>query len=429
MDKKVNLKYNFDDKPPLHIIFLQGLQWLVLILPLLVIIASTISKLDNFSYSQEVNFLAKIFLISGIFQILQVKFGHRLPLLVGPSTALMLGFILNPKASLEEISFASITGGIFILILAKSNIIRKFSILQSKGITVSVLLLIGISLIPISISLAYSSVPFSSAENVIFVLILSAITIFFSKQNFPLSKFSIFFFMSIFSIIFLIFIKPMHIEPVLNTNLFSLQMPKFDPIITISFLFCYLGVVINEIGSTQSIFGVLNTTPMLEKTNKGILFDGMSGIFSGIFGSVGTVSYSLTPAMIVMTQNASKYPFYLVGLIFILTSLSSKLVRIFVQIPTQVIAASLLVVGYIQIEAAIKLAKAQKGYHSLYIGIISFLGYLIIPYIFGKILITLPGLNILSGLFLNGFSSGLLSAIIAETIYKIFIKTTTNASE
>jgi xanthine/uracil permease len=228
--------------------------------------------------------------------------------------------------------------------------------------------------------------------------------------------------MSIFSIIFLIFIKPIHPEPVLNANLFSVQMPKFDPIITISFLFCYLGVVINEIGSTQSIFGVLNITPSLEKTNKGILFDAISGIFSGIFGSVGTVSYSLTPPMIVMTQNASKYSFYLVGLIFILASLYPKLVEIFVHIPTQVIAASLLVVGYIQIEAAIKLSKTEEGYHSLYIGIISFLGYLIIPYIFGKILIVLPELNIFSGLFLNGFSSGLLTGIIAETIYEIFIK-------
>ena len=77
-------------------------------------------------------------------------------------------------------------------------------------------------------------------------------------------------------------------------------------------------------------------------------------------------------------------------------------------------------VGYIQIEAAIKLSKSERGYHSLHIGIISFLGYLIIPYIFEKIVITLPELNILSGLFLNGFSAGLLSAIIAEIIYKIF---------
>ncbi|MGC8482783.1 MAG: solute carrier family 23 protein [Thermodesulfobium sp.] len=420
MAEKVNLKYNFDDRPALYIIFLQGLQWLVLILPPLVIVASTIAKLDNFSYSEEVNFLAKIFLISGIFQILQLKFGHKLSLLVGPSTALMLGFVLNPGASLEEISFASISVGIFILILAKSNIIRRFSILQSKGVTVSVLLLIGISLIPISISLAFSSVPFTSTENIIFILILSIITIFFSKQSFPLSKFSIFFFMSISSIIFLIFIKPIHTEPVLSANLFSLQMPKFDPVITISFLFCYLGVVINEIGSTQSLFGVLNIPPSLEKTNKGILFDAISGIFSGIFGSVGTVSYSLTPALIVMTQNASKYSFYLVGLIFILASLYPTLVGIFVQIPTQVIAASLLVVGYIQIEAAIKLSKSEKGYHSLHIGLISFLGYLIIPYIFEKVVIILPELNILSGLFLNGFSAGLLSAIIAEIIYRIF---------
>jgi len=206
-------------------------------------------------------------------------------------------------------------------------------------------------------------------------------------------------------------------------------MPKFNSVITISFLFCYLGVVINEIGSTQSLFGVLNIPPSLEKTNKGILFDAISGIFSGIFGSVGTVSYSLTPALIVMTQNASKYSFYLVGLIFILASANSTLIGIFVQIPTQIIAASLLVVGYIQIEAAIKLSKTERGYHSLHIGIISFLGYLIIPNIFGKILITLPELNILSGLFLNGFSSGLLSAIIAEIIYKIFIKTSTIASE
>jgi xanthine/uracil permease len=429
MAEKINLKYNFDDKPPLYIIFLQGLQWIVLILPPLVIVASTIAKLDNFSYSEEVNFLAKIFLISGVFQILQLKFGHRLPLLVGPSTALMLGFVLNPGASLEEISFASGVVGIFILILAKSNIIKKFSILQSKGVTVSVLLLIGISLIPISISLAFSSVPFTFTENIIFILILSVITIFFSKQSFPLSKFSIFFFMSISSIIFLMFIKPMHPEPVLSANLFSLQMPKFDSVITISFLFCYLGVVINEIGSTQSLFGVLNIPSSLEKTNKGILFDAISGIFSGIFGSVGTVSYSLTPALIVMTQNASKYSFYLVGLIFILASANSTLIGIFVQIPTQIIAASLLVVGYIQIEAAIKLSKTERGYHSLHIGIISFLGYLIIPNIFGKILITLPELNILSGLFLNGFSSGLLSAIIAEIIYKIFIKTSTIASE
>uniref|UniRef100_A0A7C5KDJ5 Xanthine permease n=1 Tax=Thermodesulfobium narugense TaxID=184064 RepID=A0A7C5KDJ5_9BACT len=427
MTDKIKLKYNFDDKPPLFIIFLQALQWVVLILPPLVIVASTIAKLDNFTYSEEANFLAKIFLISGIFQILQLKFGHKLPLLVGPSTALMLGFVLNPNASLEEISFASIIIGILILILAKSNIIKKLLILQSKGVTVSVLLLIGISLIPISINLAFSSVPFTSSENIIFILILSGITIFFSKQSFPLSKFSIFFFMSISSIIFLTFIKPLNSEHIINNNLISFQKLKFDFTTTISFLFCYLGVVINEIGSTQSFFGVLNISPSLEKTNRGILFDAISGIFSGIIGSVGTVSYSLTPALIAMTQNASKYSFYLVGLIFILSSLNSSVIGIFAHIPTQVIAASLLVVGYIQIEAAIKLSKTEKGYHSFYIGIISFLGYLIIPYLFSKILILLPELNILAGLFLNGFSSGLLSAIIAEIIYKNFIMKTTNA--
>ena len=83
----MNFKLNVDDKPSFGALLLYGLQWLMICIP--VVLTSTFVA----PAGETVFFTQKLFAICGITIIIQVLFGHRLPLVAGPAAVLLMGVI------------------------------------------------------------------------------------------------------------------------------------------------------------------------------------------------------------------------------------------------------------------------------------------------------------------------------------------------
>ena len=86
--------YGIDVPPPLRYVLLYGLQWAIVIFPALIIVATLGSRALRLPVDQEVHFFQLLLLLSGLFTVIQTLWGHRYPILDGPSTALLLTFIV-----------------------------------------------------------------------------------------------------------------------------------------------------------------------------------------------------------------------------------------------------------------------------------------------------------------------------------------------
>jgi len=98
MASKTGLNYGLNDLPPWPRNLLYGLQWALIFLPTLAIISGISVNYLGIREEESVLFFQRMLVVTGTLMILQTLWGHRLPLLDGPSSALLLSFvIIAPK--------------------------------------------------------------------------------------------------------------------------------------------------------------------------------------------------------------------------------------------------------------------------------------------------------------------------------------------
>ena len=85
----MNLKFGIDDRPRFGQLMLYSLQWFVLAIA----VVTTSLFIAVGPPAERVLYAQKVFALMGITTILQVFWGHRLPIVVGPAAVLLVGII------------------------------------------------------------------------------------------------------------------------------------------------------------------------------------------------------------------------------------------------------------------------------------------------------------------------------------------------
>lgn len=75
----------------------------------------------------------------------------------------------------------------------------------------------------------------------------------------------------------------------------------------LAFLFCYIALIVNELGSIQAVGHMLQADRMDQRTTRGVGIVGVTNVLSGLFGVIGPVDYSMSPGVISATGCASRY--------------------------------------------------------------------------------------------------------------------------
>lgn len=137
------MKYNLEDKPKLAALILYGLQWWVVALPSIVILGLVVSKLHlGGDAGAQALYMQKLFFISGVTLLVQIRFGHKLPIVVGPASVLLIGVLASASGSVSAIYTAIAIGGLLITLIAASGLLRYAQkVFTPRVIIVTILLM------------------------------------------------------------------------------------------------------------------------------------------------------------------------------------------------------------------------------------------------------------------------------------------------
>ena len=99
----MELAHDIDDKPKPIDLLIFSLQWLAVSIPAILIIGKVVGGLYG---GPIVPYLQKLFLVTAIILIVQIYLGHKLPLVIGPASVLLIGILASLNAGFGAINAA-----------------------------------------------------------------------------------------------------------------------------------------------------------------------------------------------------------------------------------------------------------------------------------------------------------------------------------
>lgn len=136
--------------------------------------------------------------------------------------------------------------------------------------------------------------------------------------------------------------------------------PSFHWPPVIAFACAYLAVIVNSLGSLQGIAAITDKNRLTVATRRGILLNGVAGISCGLLGVVGTVSYGMSPGVILINRVASRYAVTYCGIILLMAAFFPKLAALLALVPGPVAGAALFVALGGQVGAGISIIASKE---------------------------------------------------------------------
>jgi len=349
---KPDYLYDLDDPLPLKYAAVYGFQWAFIMFPALIIAATLVAESFPEGEIDKIRFLQITLLTSGCFTALQTLWGHRYPLLEGPATALMLAFILLAPLGVGAIQGGMIIGGALLILTVLSRQLDRVSRLFTPNVIGVILMLIALGLLrPLLGFMTGAAAGKSHGEGLTF-LISVILVLFIATLSHRLKGFwktvSILIGMIAGSFIFF-FLGRLEWQKVAVASWFSLSTrwvpspPGFQWAAAVAFACAYLAVMVNALGSLQGIAVITDRERLNKAVPRGILVTGAAGIVCGFLGVVGTVSYSMSPGVILANRVASRYAVTLCGIILVFAAFLPKLAALISLVPGPVVGAALCV--------------------------------------------------------------------------------------
>lgn len=349
---KTDYLYDIDENPPFSLAVLYGIQWAFIMFPALIIAATLASGSLQQDGGGQIRFLQLTLLISGVFTAVQTLWGHRYPLLEGPATALLLAFVLSAPNGLPAVQGGMMIGGGLTVALVLSRQIKWVVTLFTPNVTGVVLILIALGLLPTLLRFMTGQgdgrdggTTVNLTLSLLCVLLMAALSY---RLKGIWKSLSVLIGMAVGSGAFLV-MGHLSTKTVDLATWFSLpgtwvpSMPGFHWPTVLAFVFAYVAVMVNSVGSLESVARITDQDRLETGLRRGILINGLAGVISGATGIVGSVSYSNSPGVILMHRVASRYTITYCGLIMVSAAFIPKLAAVLAMVPGPVVGAALCV--------------------------------------------------------------------------------------
>lgn len=412
----MKLKYNVDDRLPAAQMMIYALQWFILAVAVVVtsVFVAQGTPGEKIFYSQ------KLFALIGVAGLVQVIWGHRLPIIAGPASVLLVGVLsaLGSKASTEAIYTSIAIGGAIITLLTFGGLMRHVQRLFTPRIVVVILMLIAVTLAPVIKNLVF---PVGAEHGVhlfglIFALVGSIAMVVLNRTLKGVAK--------SLAIPIALVVGSVAYYALFPAAEFTPSAASFDGLllsgitldwgVIVAFLICYIALLINDIGSIESLGGMLQSQNMDSRTKRGVRLTGIMNIVAGSLGVLGPVNYSMSPGVIASTRCASRYALIPAALLLILCAFSDRLIWILTLIPNPVIGVILLFLMGTQLAASLEMLHSTRSVTSFSDGLTIGL-----PLMVAMLFQLMPrGIapQIIEPLISNGFAMGVIVVILLEHV-------------
>lgn len=426
MKPSTNLLYALDDRPPWTRCLVYGFQWTLVFLPIITIISTILFPYLDLQGNERILFFQRLLIATGAITILQVFWGHRYPSLDGPAVAILLTCIVFAPQGLPVIQGGIIAGGIFFVVLSVLGLTKYLQTLFTDNAIGVILILIAITLIPFLAPMVIGQQNGEPHGNPLVFgvscVVILAISLFSHwLKGFP-RTISLFLGIAVGTVLmwmlgrvdgsgigtahWLSFPTP-----------FCPGLPQFSFSATIAFSVAFLAVLVNEVGSIYSIAEVVGKEGLQGRLKRGIAVTGVGGIISGAMGLIGTVTYTISPGVVLVTRVGSRHPVAVCGGLLILLAFFQKFLAVLASIPASVVGAVMVSVLSVQIGVGIAVitrsGKTLSGRDYMVIGI---------PVVMGGIVSILPQSffqalpSMFNALLNNGLVVGVVLVLLLEHV-------------
>ena len=414
------MKYELNDKPGILPMLMYGLQWWIVSLPCVVIMGIIVSQLHYTDVAEQTFYLQKLFGIMGIAMIVQVLWGHRLPLIIGPASVLLIGILFTVSSGIPAVYTGIMVGGLVLTVLAYSGLLGKLQFVFTPRIVTVILILIAFTLTPVILKLVLGDAV-HTLFNLFFTLVMVLALVIGNKLLRGIWKSTTVLWGIVGGVLVYYGVFGFPMLPSTGAGIMPEQATVFNfPLnfeagTILAFLFCYIALIVNELGSIQAVGHMLQADQMDQRTTRGVGIVGVTNVLSGLFGVIGPVDYSMSPGVISATGCASRYTLLPAGAGLILCAFFPSVVGMLVTIPGVVMGAILLYLMATQLAAGLQMLVREKAITDFGSGVVVGL-----PLMVALLLSFAPEgvLNLIPSLFKpivgNGFVMGVITVLIME---------------
>lgn len=411
----MDFKYKIDDRPALGAMSLYGLQWLMICIP--VVLTSTFVAPEG----QTLFFTQKLFALMGITMIVNSLWGHRLPLVAGPAAVLLMGVLAaKGQGSGSEAIYPSMAiGGAIIALLAAFGLMRKVQRIFTPRIVVAIVVLISFTMAKPIVGMIFSDTEHQLLAMTFAVVTVVAMAVANNLLRGVWKSMVVIVAMIVGSIFYYCitgFPKSFVTDSV-APQLFVGGV-ELDAGVVIAFIFCYVALFINQVGSVQSLGEFTGADGMERRQSRGMVVQGVMNIVSGALGVVGPVDYSLSPGVVASTSCASRYTVIPAAVAMIVLAFIPDAVSVLLTIPQPVMGVVLLYLMATQVAAGLHLMQSSSAVVSFKDGLvlgIPIMFTVILSFAPADALSTIPSL--LRPIVGNGFVMGIIIILLLEHLF------------
>ncbi|MBR5197102.1 MAG: purine/pyrimidine permease [Alistipes sp.] len=412
----MKLKYNIDDKLPLGATVVYALQWFILAIA----VVSTSVFVAQGSPAEKLFYSQRLFAVMGVAGLVQVLFGHRMPLVVGPAAVLLVGVLtsLGAGAGTTAIYSSIAVGGAIVALLTFGGMMRRVQKLFTPRIVVVILMLIAVTLSQVIKNLIFPA-GVSHAEHIfglIFTIVGGLGMVVLNRTLSGVAKSLVVpIALMIGSVAYYSFFDTAEATDT-AASLSGLFISGFslDWGLIVAFVICYIALLINDIGSIESLGAMLGLESMPQRLKRGVRITGIMNIVAGSMGVLGPVNYSMSPGVIASTGCASRWALVPATVMLALCSLSPDIIWVLTNIPFPVIGVILLFLMGTQLAASLEMIHSTQSVRSFADGLTIGL-----PLMVAMLFQIMPrGIvpSVIEPLVGNGFAMGVIVVIIMEHI-------------
>lgn len=363
-----------------------SVQWTLFILAGSIVIPITVAALYGLSPEMTVGFVQRTLFVLGLAGILQVSFGHKLPIQEGPA-GLWWGVLIlyagigsvlfgSHIETLKAMQFAFLLSGIIFITISLLGFIEKIARLISPTV-VGVYLILLVAQMSGSFLNGMSGITEETSVIQPKVLILSIIIILmsFAITKIPnIGHYSLLITILIGWGLFAVFdlANPIiKVSGVFNfPEIFVFGIPQIETnlifmVILITFLL--LANMLAAIKAIQLVFdGNGEKYEKQEDLKAPGVIAGFNQLFAGVFSAIGSVALSSSAGFVERTKLTARLPFIIGSFIIIIISLLPKITAFFASLPEAVGYATIFPMFAIMIEIALKTFDSSENKPRMY---------------------------------------------------------------
>ncbi|MGI5911925.1 MAG: uracil-xanthine permease family protein [Syntrophomonadaceae bacterium] len=423
----MELKYKLEETPGWKENLLYGLQWLAVSLPAIIIIGKVLGSITG-SLMMEAIYLQKVFAVTGVAMLMQIYWGHGLPLVIGPATVLLIG-ILASQDSTPAASYSSISiSGIILTLLAVTGLFARLQSLFTPRVVAVILLLVAFTITPTIVDLISNNEGASSSHHLAFTFVFVLLIFIGQRYLTGLLKSLLILLAAIAGSLGYFLVNPAWTSGANATELrlvssftqnFSPDL-VFNPGVLIAFLFCFIGLSINDLGSIQAVGSVLKADNMPQRINRGITATGVTNILAGFLGVIGPVNFSFSPGVIASTGCAARRSLVPAAIALLILAFMPRVLFYISCIPSVVIGTLLLYIMCTQVAAGLTAAfdaldkLGEPHFDNTLVISLPILAAIIVAFLPQEVTASFP--ITLQPVLSNGFVVGIVLALLLEHI-------------